>query len=66
MALAFFRFVIGLVVIGSWSLYRRIPLRLRRGELPSIASAHHDFYTPDYHAEYWDPIHVSLPFDYFH
>ena len=36
MALAFFRFVIGLVVIGSWSLYRRIPLRLRRGEFPRL------------------------------
>ena len=36
MALAFFRFVIGLVVIGGWSLYRRIPLRLRRGELPRL------------------------------
>ena len=36
MALAFLRFVIGLVVVGSWSLYRRIPLRLRRGELPRL------------------------------
>ena len=36
MALAFFRFVIGLIVIGGWSLYRRIPLRLRRGELPRL------------------------------
>ena len=33
MALAFFRFVIGLVVIGGWSLFRRIQLQLRRGEL---------------------------------
>ena len=36
MALAFFRFVIGLVVIGGWALFRRIPLRLRRGELPRL------------------------------
>ena len=33
MALAFLRFVIGLIVIGGWSLFRRIQLRLRRGEL---------------------------------
>ena len=36
MALAFLRFVIGLVVIGGWALFRRIPLRLRRGELPRL------------------------------
>lgn len=36
MALAFFRFVIGLVVVGSWSLYRRVSLGLRRGELPRL------------------------------
>ena len=36
MALAFFRFVIGLIVIGGWALFRRIPLRLRRGELPRL------------------------------
>ena len=36
MALAFLRFVIGLIVIGGWALYRRIPLRLRRGELPRL------------------------------
>ena len=36
MALAFLRFVIGLIVIGGWALFRRIPLRLRRGELPRL------------------------------
>ncbi len=36
MALAFFRFVIGLIVVGSWSLYRRVSLGLRRGELPRL------------------------------
>ena len=36
MALAFLRFVIGLVVIGGWALFRRIPLKLRRGELPRL------------------------------
>lgn len=36
MALAFLRFVIGLIVIGSWALFRRIQLRLRRGELPRL------------------------------
>lgn len=32
MALAFLRFVIGLIVVGVWSLYRRVPLGLQRGE----------------------------------
>ncbi len=36
MALAFFRFVIGLFVIGGWALFRRIPLRLCHGELPRL------------------------------
>ena len=36
MALAFFRFVIGLVVVGGWSLFRRVSLGLRRGELPRL------------------------------
>ena len=36
MALAFLRFVIGLIVIGGWALFRRIPLRLRPGELPRL------------------------------
>ena len=36
MALAFFRFVIGLVIIGGWSLFRRVSLGLRRGELPRL------------------------------
>ena len=36
MALAFLRFVIGLIVIGGWALFRRIQLRLRRGELPRL------------------------------
>ena len=36
MALAFLRFVIGLVVIGGWALYRGVSLRLRRGELPRL------------------------------
>ncbi|MDE0085882.1 MAG: DMT family transporter [Candidatus Poribacteria bacterium] len=36
MALAFFRFVIGLVVVGGWALYRRIPLGLNRGEFSRL------------------------------
>lgn len=36
MALAFLRFVIGLVVVGGWSLYRRIPLGLNRGEFSRL------------------------------
>lgn len=36
MALAFLRFVIGLVVIGGWALYRDVSLRLRKGELPRL------------------------------
>ncbi len=32
MALAFIRFVIGLVVVGIWSVYRRVSLGLKRGE----------------------------------
>lgn len=36
MALAFLRFVIGLVIIGGWALYRGVSLRLRRGELPRL------------------------------
>ena len=36
MALAFLRFVIGLVVIGGWSLYRGVSLRLRKGEFPRL------------------------------
>ena len=36
MALAFFRFVIGLVVVGGWSLFRRVSLGLRRGEFPRL------------------------------
>ena len=36
MALAFFRFVIGLVIVGVWSLYRHVSLGLRRGELPRL------------------------------
>ena len=36
MALAFIRFIIGLIVVGGWSLYRRIPLRLNRGELSRL------------------------------
>ncbi|MCE2401256.1 DMT family transporter [Candidatus Poribacteria bacterium] len=36
MALAFIRFVIGLVVVGVWSLYRRIPLGLNRGEFSRL------------------------------
>ncbi len=35
MALAFFRFVIGLVV-GAWSLYRRISLGLKQGEFSRL------------------------------
>ena len=36
MVLAFLRFVIGLVVVGGWSLFRRVSLSLRRGELPRL------------------------------
>lgn len=36
MALAFVRFVIGLIIVGVWSLYRRIPLGLKRGELSRL------------------------------
>ena len=36
MALAFIRFVIGLIIVGGWSFYRRIPIRLNRGELPRL------------------------------
>lgn len=36
MALAFLRFVIGLVIIGGWSLYREVSLQLRRGELSRL------------------------------
>ena len=36
MALAFFRFIIGLVIVGGWSLFRRVSLGLRRGELPRL------------------------------
>ena len=36
MALAFLRFIIGLVVVGSWSLYCGVSLRLRNGELPRL------------------------------
>ena len=32
MALAFIRFVIGLVIVGGWALYRRIPLGVNREE----------------------------------
>lgn len=36
MALAFLRFILGLIVVGGWSLYRRIPLGLNRGELSRL------------------------------
>ena len=36
MALAFLRFVIGLFVVGAWSLYRRIPLGLKQGEFSRL------------------------------
>lgn len=36
MALAFLRFIIGLIVVGSWSLYRGVSLKLRRGELSRL------------------------------
>ena len=36
LALAFFRFVIGLAVVGGWALYRGVSLRLRKGELPRL------------------------------
>ena len=36
MVLAFLRFVIGLIVVGGWSLFRRVSLGLRRGELPRL------------------------------
>ena len=36
MALAFVRFCIGLVIVGGWSLYRRIPLGLKPGEFSRL------------------------------
>ena len=36
MALAFLRFIIGLIIVGSWSLIRRIPLGLQRGEFSQL------------------------------
>lgn len=36
MALAFVRFVIGLIIVGGWSIYRRVPLGLNRGEFPRL------------------------------
>ncbi len=36
MALALFRFVIGLIVVSLWSVYRRIPLGLKRGEFSGL------------------------------
>lgn len=36
MALAFLRFVLGLVVVGGWALYRRIPLGLKPGEFSRL------------------------------
>ena len=36
MALAFVRFVIGLIIVGVWSLYRRVPLGLKRGDLSRL------------------------------
>lgn len=36
MALAFVRFVIGLIIVGVWALYRRIPLGLKRGDLSRL------------------------------
>lgn len=36
MALAFLRFVVGLVIVGGWSLYRGVSMRLRKGELPRL------------------------------
>ena len=36
LALALLRFVLGLIVVGSWAWYRGIPLRLRQGELPGL------------------------------
>ncbi len=36
MALAFFRFVIGLAIVSVWSLYRHVSLGLRRGEFSRL------------------------------
>ena len=36
MALAFVRFCIGLVIVGGWSLYCRIPLGLKHGEFSRL------------------------------
>lgn len=36
MALAFVRFVIGLIIVGVWALYRRVPLELKRGDLSRL------------------------------
>ena len=37
MALAFVRFVIGLIIVGLWSVYRRAPLRLKKGEFLGLS-----------------------------
>ncbi len=37
MALAFLRFIIGLIIVGGWSLFRRIPLGLNRGEFSRLS-----------------------------
>lgn len=36
MALAFVRFVIGLIIVGIWALYCRVPLGLKRGDLSRL------------------------------
>lgn len=36
MALAFIRFTIGLVIVGGWSVYRKISLVLKRGEFSRL------------------------------
>jgi len=36
LALAFLRFVLGLIAVGSWAIHCRISLQLRRGELPRL------------------------------
>ena len=36
MTLAFVRFVIGLIIVGIWALFRRVPLGLKRGDLSRL------------------------------
>ena len=66
MALAFLRFVIGLIVIGGWALFPSYPTPVASRRTPTTASTHHDFYTSNYLLEYRDPLHICLSLDHFY